>query len=79
MHGLSRVFEFLCRQKAEHKPRPDGNNEPETACNYALHDLSVDGYPVRREFMAPDRVYLSLEKSLLWAWISNKRLTKQQI
>lgn len=28
--------------------------------------------------MAPDRVYLSLEKSLLWAWISNKKVIKRK-
>ena len=70
------------RLKAKSKSRtqatPDSNNKSETVCYYVLCGSSVDGHPVRREFMTLDHIYLTIEKSFLWAWISNKRLTIQQ-
>lgn len=45
---------FLSRTQAT----PGSINKPETACHYVLCDLSVDGYPVRREFMTLDHIFV---------------------
>ena len=37
--------------KSKTQATPDSEIKSETACNYALCDSSVDGQPVRREFM----------------------------
>ena len=60
-------------KKSKTQATPDSNNKSETACYYALCDSSVYGHPVRREFMTLGYIYLSIEKSPLWAWISNKK------
>lgn len=56
MNGV-RVHFFKGRTHAT----PDSNIKSETACYYALCDLSVDGYPVRREFMTQDHIYFILK------------------